>query len=94
MESQNHSSVAQHLAHLLYKYSAVADYLKDKTNEQISSDDFHQSFTREWNPKYLISEKQTLLAGAGWVKEQVKTICYGSADPQHQYTSYAFAQYT
>lgn len=77
------------------QYSAVADYLKDKTNEQISSDDFHQSFTRvEWNPKYLISEKQTLLAGAGWVKEQVKTIRYGSADPQHQYTSYAFAQYT
>ena len=75
--------------------TATLSLLKDKTNEQISSDDFHQSFTRvEWNPKYLISEKQTLLAGAGWVKEQVKTIRYGSADPQHQYTSYAFAQYT
>ncbi|MBK7438964.1 MAG: TonB-dependent receptor [Saprospiraceae bacterium] len=45
-------------------------------------------------PQIFNIRKQTLLAGAGWVKEQVKTIRYGSADPQHQYTSYAFAQYT
>ncbi|MEP7321899.1 MAG: TonB-dependent receptor [Saprospiraceae bacterium] len=77
------------------QYNATAVYLKDHSEEVISNDDFHQSFARiEWNPKIRINEYQTILAGAGLVNEKINTIRYGSNEPRHQYTQYAFGQYT
>lgn len=86
-----HSTLRAYYTH----YDATATYLKDQSTELVSSDDFHQSFARlEWNPKFIISEHQTILAGAGAVNEEVNTIRYGSNAPRYQYTRYAFAQYT
>ncbi len=77
------------------QYTANATYLKDQSGEEISADDFHQSFVRlEWNPKILINQTNSIIGGAGYVKEQVQTIRYGTNEPRNQYTKYTFAQYT
>ncbi len=77
------------------KYDATALLLNDHTGETISQDDFHQSFTRlEWNPKYLIDQRQTLIGGLGYVHETVNTIRYGNGGGKYQNTSYEFVQYT
>ncbi len=77
------------------QYSATAIYRKDGSGEEISTDDFHQSYARlEWNPKILISQSQSIIGGAGTIKEQVNTIRYGSNVPRYQYTNYGFVQYT
>ena len=77
------------------QYAARAIYLNDQTKEEISKDDFHQSFSRlEWNPKYLINDRNSLLGGVGAVAEKVNTIRYGNDLPQKQFTQYGFIQYT
>ena len=77
------------------QYSATAIYRKDGSGEEISTDDFHQSYARlEWNPKLLISQTQSIIGGAGTIKEQVNTIRYGSNVPRYQYTNFGFVQYT
>lgn len=77
------------------RYSAQANYFNDQTKEHLSKDDFHQSFARlEWNPKYLINDRNSLLGGVGAVAEKVNTIRYGNDLPQRQFTQYGFFQYT
>ena len=88
LNTRLHSTLRGYYTH----YDATANFYLKISLLNSSSDDFHQSLPDlEWNPKFIISEHQTIFeAGAGAVNEEVNTIRYGSNAPRYQYTRYAF----